>query len=153
MYQSIYVPVDNSRHSNRAIDTALALGKGFASRLGGCHVYAAKMHDYRFKQMEFTLPEEYLVEQELHRQRKIHDSLITMGLELISECYLEPMRQRCTEEGLEFAGKMMDGKHSTELVRDIGDSDYDLVVLGVLGIGRTRDSQVGSVCARVASES
>ena len=37
------------------------------------------MHDYRFKQMEFTLPEEYLEEPELHRQRKIHDSLILHG--------------------------------------------------------------------------
>jgi nucleotide-binding universal stress UspA family protein len=111
------------------------------------------MHDYRFKQMEFTLPEEYLVEQELHRQRKIHDSLITMGLELISDCYLESMKQQCEREGVAFDGKMMDGKHSTELVRDIGESGYDLVVLGVLGIGRTRDSQVGSVCSRVAQES
>src|SRR4029079_6223885 len=98
----------------------------------------AKMHDYRFKQMEFTLPEEYLVEQELHRQRKIHDSLITMGLELIAYCDLETMKQRCEGEGLAFTGKMMDGKHSTELVKDIAESGYDLVVLGVLGIGRTR---------------
>jgi nucleotide-binding universal stress UspA family protein len=103
--------------------------------------------------MEFTLPEEYLVEQELHRQRKIHDSLITMGLELISDCYLESMKGLCEREGVAFSGKMMDGKHSTELVRDIGESGYDLVVLGVLGIGRTRDSQVGSVCSRVAQES
>jgi nucleotide-binding universal stress UspA family protein len=153
MYSNILVPVDNSRHSNRAIDTGVALGKRFGGRLVGCHVYAAKMHDYRFKQMEFTLPEEYLVEQELHRQRKIHDSLITMGLELISDCYLESMKGLCEREGVAFAGKMMDGKHSTELVRDIRDNGYDLVVLGVLGIGRTRDSQVGSVCSRIAQES
>ncbi|HET9768432.1 MAG TPA: universal stress protein [Thermoanaerobaculia bacterium] len=153
MYSNILVPVDNSRHSNRAIDTGLELGKRFGAKLVGCHVYAAKMHDYRFKQMEFTLPEEYLVEQELHRQRKIHDSLITMGLELISDCYLESMKGQCEREGVAFEGKMMDGKHSTELVRDIGESNYDLVVLGVLGIGRTRDSQVGSVCARIAQES
>jgi nucleotide-binding universal stress UspA family protein len=152
-YQNIYVPVDNSRHSNRAIEVAAQLGKSFEGALVGCHVYAAKMHDYRFKQMEFTLPEEYLVEQELHRQRKIHDSLITMGLELISDCYLQPVRQRCEAEGIPFTGKMMDGKHSTELVKDIEESDYDLVVLGVLGLGRTRDSQVGSVCSRVAAES
>ena len=153
MYQNILVPVDNSRHSNRAIDTGVELGKRFGGALVGCHVYAAKMHDYRFKQMEFTLPEEYLVEQELHRQRKIHDSLITMGLELISDCYLESMKGLCEREGVAFSGKMMDGKHSTELVRDIGESGYDLVVLGVLGIGRTRDSQVGSVCSRVTQES
>ncbi|HVS02899.1 MAG TPA: universal stress protein [Thermoanaerobaculia bacterium] len=153
MYQTIYVPVDNSRHSNRAVDSALALGKSFGSKLVGCHVYAARMHDYRFKQMEFTLPEEYLVEQELHRQRKIHDSLITMGLELVSDCYLEPMKAMCAEAGLDYEGKMMDGKHSVELVRDIADNPgYDLVVLGALGVGRTRDSQLGSVCNRIALE-
>ncbi len=151
-YQSIYVPVDNSPHSNRAIDAALAIGRAFEAKMTGCHVYAARMHDYRFKQMEYTLPEEYLVESELARQRKIHDSLITMGLELISDCYLEEMDRRCQEAGLPCERKMMDGKHAVEILRDVAGSDYDLVVLGAVGIGRTRDSQLGSVCARVARE-
>jgi nucleotide-binding universal stress UspA family protein len=43
---------------------------------------------------------------------------------------------------------MMDGKHSTEIVADVNAGDYDLVVLGVLGLGRVRDSSVGSVCER-----
>lgn len=151
MYQKIYVPVDNSGHSNRAIDQALALGKSYGSKLVGCHVYAARMHDYRFKQMEYTLPEEYLVESELARQRKIHDSLITMGLELISDCYLETIDSRAKEEGLECERRMVDGKHSTEILRDLAEAeDVDLVVLGAVGIGRTKDSQIGSVCARVA---
>ena len=91
MYQSIYVPVDNSDYSNRAVACAVELGKAFDAKLVGCHVYAASMHDYRFKQMEYTLPEEYLDEVELERQRKIHDSLITMGLKLISDSYLDGM--------------------------------------------------------------
>ncbi len=149
MYQKIYVPVDNSVHSNEAIEVGVALGKAMGSKMVGCHVYAARMHDYRFKQMEFTLPEEYLEETELERQRKIHDSLITMGLKLISDSYLAPMEKRCKETGLEFEPRMMDGKHSTELLRDIESNDYDLVVLGSLGLGRVRDSQLGSVCERV----
>lgn len=152
MYKTVYVPVDNSDHSNRAVQTSLAVGKAFESKLVGCHVYAAKMHDYRFKQMEFTLPEEYLEENELHRQRKIHDSLITMGLELISDCYLTDMDRLAQAAGLTFEPKMMDGKHSTELIKDIEDSEYDLVVLGALGIGRTRDAQIGSVCQRITRE-
>jgi len=152
MYQSIYIPVDNSAHSNRAIEQAIRLGQAFESKLTGCHVYAARMHDYRFKQMEYTLPEEYLVEKELSRQRKIHDSLITMGLELISDCYLEDLDRRAAEGGLVCERKMMDGKHSTELLRDIAVSDYDLVVMGIVGIGRTRDSQIGSVAARLSRE-
>ena len=152
MYKTIYVPVDNSDHSNRAVQHSLAIGKAFDSKLVGCHVYAAKMHDYRFKQMEFTLPEEYLEENELHRQRKIHDSLITMGLELISDCYLTDMDKLARAAGLDFEPKMMDGKHSTELIKDIESSEYDLVVLGALGIGRTRDAQIGSVCQRITRE-
>jgi nucleotide-binding universal stress UspA family protein len=149
MYKSIYVPVDNSDHSNRAVERAVALGGAFESKLAGCHVYAARMHDYRFKQMEYTLPEEYLEETELERQRKIHDSLITMGLQLISDSYLTPMAKSCLAAALPFEPRMMDGKHHVEVLKDINQGDYDLVVLGALGLGKVRDSQIGSVCERV----
>ena len=150
MYKKIYVPVDNSDHSNQAIALSIGLGRSFGSKMVGCHVYAARMHDYRFKQMEYTLPDEYLEDTELNRQRKIHDSLITMGLKLISDSYLTAMEEQCQEAGLEFEPRMMDGKHSEEIIKDLAVlSDVDLVVLGVLGLGRVRDSQVGAVCERV----
>ena len=57
------------------------LGKAFGRRWSAATSTRRKMHDYRFKQMEYTLPEEYLDEVELERQRKIHDSLITHGPE------------------------------------------------------------------------
>jgi nucleotide-binding universal stress UspA family protein len=150
MYKSIYVPVDNSDHSNRAVASAVGLGKAFSAKLVGCHVYAAGLHDYRFRQMEYTLPEEYLDEVELERQRKIHDSLITMGLRLISDSYLDGMSRMCKESSLEFEPRMMDGKHHAEILKDLDGSQHDLVVIGALGIGRARDSVIGSVCERVA---
>jgi len=153
MYKSIYVPVDNSELSNRAIASALELGKAYSAKLVGCHVYAAKLHDYRFRQMEYTLPEEYIDEVELERQRKIHDSLITMGLKLISDSYLDGMSRKCGESGLAFEPRMMDGKHHIEILKDLAGSEHDLVVLGALGIGRARDSMIGSVCERVARQS
>jgi nucleotide-binding universal stress UspA family protein len=153
MYKSIYVPVDNSDHSNRAVASAVALGKAYSAKLVGCHVYAAKLHDYRFRQMEYTLPEEYIDEVELERQRKIHDSLITMGLKLISDSYLDGMSRLCGESGLEFEPRMMDGKHHAEILKDLAGSQPDLVVIGALGIGRARDSVIGSVCERVARQS
>jgi len=152
MYKSIYVPVDNSDHSNRAVACSLALGKAFSAKLVGCHVYAAKLHDYRFRQMEYTLPEEYIDEVELERQRKIHDSLITMGLKLISDSYLDGMSRLCGESGLVFEPRMMDGKHHVEILKDLAGSEHDLVVIGALGVGRARDSVIGSVCERVARQ-
>ena len=130
MYKKIYVPVDNSAHSNRAVESSVRLGKAFGSEIVGCHVYAAKMHDYRFKQMEYSLPEEYLEENELERQRKIHDSLITMGLKLISDSYLEGIKVLCEREQLPFEARMIDGKNHTEICRDLRGSDSDLVIIG-----------------------
>jgi len=149
MFKHIYVPVDNSDYSNRAIDLAIELGRTFGSRLTGCHVYAARLHDYRFKQMEYTLPEEYKDETELERQRKIHDSLIAMGLQLISDSYLEVMGQKAAAAGLGFERKMIDGKHYKALIEDVRGSDYDLVIMGALGMGAVKDSQLGSVTERL----
>src|SRR5205809_6626179 len=149
MYQHIYVPVDNSDYSNRAIDLAVELGRAFGAKLTGCHVYAARLHDYRFKQMEYTLPEEYKDENELERQRKIHDSLIAMGLQLISDSYLDVMGRKAEEAGLAFDRKMVDGTHYTASIEDAQASGYDLVVMGALGMGAVKDSQLGSVTERV----
>jgi nucleotide-binding universal stress UspA family protein len=149
MFETIYVPVDNSDYSNASIDIAIELARAFGSRLVGSHVYAARMHDYRFKQMEYTLPEEYQDEQELERQRKIHDTLITRGLRLISDSYLDVMEARCAMTQLPFQPKTFDGQNWQELVKDIEASRYDLVILGALGMGAVKESQIGSVCERV----
>src|SRR5713101_8373531 len=148
MFKHIYVPVDNSDCSNWAIDLGVERAKAFGAKLTGCHVYAARLHDYRFKQMEYTLPEEYKDETELERQRKIHDSLIAMGLQLISDSYLDVMDGKCAEAGLAFERKMIDGKHYKVLIEDTLASDYDLVVMGALGMGAVKDSQLGSVTER-----
>jgi len=148
MYKTIYVPVDNSEHSNAAIDLAVDLGKAFGADLVGSHVYAAKMHDYRFRQMEYTLPPEYQHEEEMEKQRRIHDSLITMGLQLISDSYLEVMARKARAAGLTCRNVMIDGKNYAELVRDIRASNYDLVVIGALGMGAVKASSLGSVCER-----
>ena len=149
MFKKIYVPVDSSEHSMTSAELAIDLAKRFGAELVGCHAYAARMHDIRFRQMEYTLPSEYQVEQELEKQRSIHDTLITMGLELISDSYLEVMKKRCEIEKLPFEPKMMDGRNFKVLVDDINNSDYDLVILGALGLGAVRDSTIGSVCERV----
>src|ERR671923_2396446 len=138
MYKHVYVPVDNSEHSNRAIELAVELGRAFGARVTGSHVYAARLHDYRFKQMEYTLPEEYKDENELERQRKIHDSLIAMGLQLISDSYLDVMGRKAEAAGLAFERRMMGGKDYKVLVEDALASDYDLVVIGALGMGAVK---------------
>lgn len=148
MYKSIYIPVDNSDFSNTAIDIGMVLAQQFGSKVIGSHAYAAKLHDKRFKQMEAGLPEEYHDENELERQRKIHDSLITRGLEIITDSYLDIIDKKASESNVPVERVSLEGKNYKVLVEDIIKNGYDLVILGALGVGAVKESMIGSVTER-----
>ena len=149
MYKTIYIPVDNSDHSNMAVDLGVQLAQEFGSKIVGSHVYAAKMHDKRFKQMEAGLPEEYHDEKELDRQRKIHDSLITRGLQIITDSYLDYVDQKCTESNLPLERRSLEGRNWKVLAEDINTNAYDLTIMGSLGVGAVKDSVIGSNTERI----
>ena len=148
-YRHIYVAVDNSPASNGAIEMAAMLGRASGARLTGCHVYAAGLHETRFQQMEEGLPERYQKEGEIKRQRKVHDSLIRRGLELIADSYLDVFQKRCEEAGVTFERHALEGKNYAVLLQDIERSGCDLVVLGADGLGALGDGSLGSVCERI----
>lgn len=149
MYKTIYIPVDNSDHSNTAVETGIHLAKTFGSKIVGSHVYAAKMHDKRFKQMEAGLPEEYHDEKELDRQRQVHDSLITRGLQIITDSYLDFVDKKCTEANLPLERRSLEGRNWKVLAEDINTNAYDLVIMGALGVGAVKDSVIGSNTERL----
>ncbi len=148
-YGKIFAAVDGSELSSAAMDLAVRIGKGNGSELYGCHVYAAKLHDQRFRAMEGGLPEKYQEEEELEKQRDVHDSLITQGLELITDSYLEHMSGLCQQAELPFTGISLEGRNWQALVEDIEAHDYDLIALGAFGIGRVSRSLLGTVSERV----
>ncbi len=149
MYKKILVPLDNSPYAEGSSTAAVSLASAFGAEIVGSHVYAARMHERRFRQLEATLPEEYLVDRELVRQRAVHDSLISLGLQLISDSYLDSMEERCREAEVPFSRKTFEGKNWERLVEDVNESDYDLVLLGAHGHGVTRSDTIGSVALRV----
>ena len=149
MYKEILLPIDNSRYSDFGIDMGVALAKKFQSHLTGNHVYAARLHDNRFKQMESGLPEKYQGEKELQRQRDIHDGLITKGLEIISDSFLDAFEERCRIADIKCSKKTHEGKNYAKIVEDVQAAPYDLVIIGIQGLGAVNGSMIGSVCERV----
>ncbi|MCZ6581399.1 MAG: universal stress protein, partial [Nitrospirae bacterium] len=135
--------------SNMAVDLGVKLAKEFGSKIVGSHVYAAKMHDKRFKQMEAGLPEEYHDEKELDRQRQIHDSLITRGLQIITDSYLDYVDKKCSEANLPLERRALEGRNWKVLAEDINTNGYDLTIMGALGVGAVKDSVIGSNTERV----
>lgn len=152
-YRSILVAVDSSDHSNRAFDEAVNLAAHWGSRITGTHAYAAKMHDMRFRQMEGGLPEQYRVEQELEHQREVHDELITRGLSIITDSYLDQIEQRCRQTDIGFHRVSLEGKNYRALVNELNRGDYDLLVIGAVGVGAIDGSRIGSVCGRTLRRS
>jgi nucleotide-binding universal stress UspA family protein len=150
MYQSIYLPLDNSAHALAGLDLAIRIAQQTGGHLTGSHVYAAKLHDRRFRQMEGGLPEPYRKEEKLVEQRDIHDDLITRGLQVISDSYLDVFETRCVVASVPHVEVSLEGKNWQKLVEDIATSDADLVVMGALGLGAVESSLLGSVCERVA---
>jgi nucleotide-binding universal stress UspA family protein/rubrerythrin len=149
MYKEIYVPVDNSDYSNQACVIGVDVARQFGGRVAGCHAYAAKMHDVRFRQMESGLPEEFRDEDEMKRQRKIHDQLITKGLEIITDSYIDVLEPLCEKYDVELVRRSLEGKNFKVIVEDVNENDFDLVVMGAMGMAAVKDTVLGTVTERV----
>ncbi len=149
MYKSIHIPIDNSDYSHYCTDMGISLAGRFGAQLVGSHVYGAGLHDRRFKDMEGGLPGCYREEEKLSKSRIIHNSLIEDGLREISNAYLNSFKEKCTEAGIPFDCKIMEGKNWFELVKEVRNHPPDLMIIGLRGLGALNGSLIGSVCERV----
>ncbi|MDH4284444.1 MAG: universal stress protein [Gallionellaceae bacterium] len=154
LHRRILLALDSSDHSNTATQIAAELAQLVEEAvITGSHVYAAKLHDRRFRQMEGGLPEQFRQEEELERQRDVHDDLITRGLSIITDSYLDQAETRCGQLDISFKRCSLEGKNYRELARETNSGEHDLLVMGAMGLGAIQGSRLGTVCRRVARRS
>ena len=118
MYREIFVPVDNSEHSHWAVDRAIEVCSRSDGQITGNHVYAARLHDVRFRQLETGLPAQFQSAEEIKRQRKVHDKLIEKGLQLISDSFLDQTSKACEAAGVPLTRQLLEGIHFEEIIRE-----------------------------------
>ena len=145
----ILVALDASDHAERALEEAVRLAGSAGGTVTGIHAYAAKLHDNRFRQMEGGLPERYRKEQEMERQREVHDSLITRGLGIISDSYHDSAAPLCEAAGVAYRRLSPEGKNYRRIVEAASAGEHDVLALGALGLGAVPGAVVGTVCERV----
>jgi len=119
VYREIFVPVDNSQHSDWAVDRAIELCKRSGGRITGNHVYAARLHDVRFRQLETGLPARFQTPAEIKKQRKIHDKLIEKGLQLIADSFLDRLGARCDAAGVRLTRQLLEGINYEEITNEV----------------------------------
>ena len=150
-YRRILLGVDSSARADDAITQAGIIAGAYGSTVVAAHVYAARLHDQRFEDLEPGLPEKYQDPKRLERSRRTHDSLIGKGLELISDSYLEDARVKLN--GFAVEGRSLEGKNYLELAKESTDG-YDLAIIGSSGLGLASvnggapPGALGSVCER-----
>src|SRR5467141_939240 len=88
-------------------------------RITGNHVYAARLHDVRFRQLETGLPAQFQTPDEIKKQRKIHDKLIEKGLQLIADSFLDQLGKRCEAAGVGLTRQLLEGINYEEIVNEV----------------------------------
>src|ERR687893_1837592 len=85
----------------------------------------------------------------MKRQRKIHDQLITKGLEIITDSYIDVLEPLCEKYDVELVRRSLEGKNFKVIVEDVNANDFDLVVIGAMGMAAVKDTVLGTVTERV----
>src|SRR3954469_21869537 len=135
-YREVFVPVDNSPHSGWAVDRAIELCRASGGRITGNHVYAARLHDVRFRQLETGLPAQFQTPEEIKRQRKVHDKLIEKGLQLIADSFLDQLGKRCEARGVPLTRQLLEGINYEEIVKEVNRGEGRLP--GLIGFDPNR---------------
>jgi nucleotide-binding universal stress UspA family protein len=136
VYREIFVPVDNSQHSDWAVERAIELCQRAGGRITGNHVYAARLHDIRFRQLETGLPAQFQTPEEIKRQRKVHDKLIEKGLQLIADSFLDQLGKRCETAQVPLTRQLLEGINYEEIVNEVNRGEGRLP--GLIGFDPNR---------------
>ncbi len=136
LYRQVFVPVDNSSFSDWAVDRAIEICSKTGGRITGNHVYAARLHDVRFRQLETGLPAQFQTPEEIKRQRKIHDKLIEKGLQLIADSFLDQMAERCEAARVPLTRQLLEGINYEEIVKEVNRGEGRLP--GLIGFDPNR---------------
>jgi len=136
VYREIFAPVDNSQCADWAVDRALELCRKSGGHVTGNHVYAARLHDVRFRQLETGLPARFQTAEEIKKQRKIHDKLIEKGLQLIADSFLDQLGKRCEAAGVPLTRQLLEGINYEEIVNEVNRGEGRLP--GLIGFDPNR---------------
>jgi nucleotide-binding universal stress UspA family protein len=149
MYTTIVVALDGSEPSIRGGEIALAVARSCGARLLAAHIYGARLHGQRFRDMEPGLPDTYQQPEAMQRLRGSHDSLIEEGFQTLSVGFVEHFLAAAAEAGVEATPHVAEGRNYVGLLDLARREAADLLVLGATGLGALEDGLLGTTAARV----
>ncbi|MBN1291263.1 MAG: universal stress protein [Candidatus Latescibacteria bacterium] len=149
MYSKILVALDGSEYSLIGGAIALELAKNIGAEVIAAHIFDARLHSVRFREMESTLPSKYQDQNTLKELRDAHNDLIFEGFEALSKGYMEQFLEKARENGVFVSQIQKEGRNYIQLLQIAEDQNINLIVLGAHGLGNLNDGNTGSNMNRV----
>jgi nucleotide-binding universal stress UspA family protein len=149
MYSRILVALDGSEYADVGGEVALALARGKDCSLTACHIYDARLHSKRFRDMEPVLPPQYQDEMTIREVRDAHGGLISEGFEALSKGYVEPYVARVKHDGNRIMPVYREGRNYVRLLQVAEEEQADVILLGAHGLGDIQDGYLGSTATRI----
>jgi len=145
----VLVCLDGSPDSNAAAALALELARFEGRRVIAAHVYDARIHESRFRQMEPGLPQQYQAKEGLKELRNSHGTLMSDGFKALSRGYMEEFLTMAREAKVDVETVVEEGRNYVGLLRIFQRTKPGLTALGAAGLGDTGDGMLGSTAARL----
>lgn len=161
--KKILVPIDGSENSRRALIEAKKWGESFKAKVVILNVVdGTSVHLYRDpyrakdKDLEHYLADEYGMKKTIKGSTDLEEELLEATF--INEAVVDSGKKLLEEELLLFQGfpgevetKLRRGNPSKEIIKEIDENDYDLVVIGSRGLGAFSRVLLGSVSNKVVN--
>jgi nucleotide-binding universal stress UspA family protein len=149
MYSKILVALDGSKYSLAGGEIAISLAQKLGSEIIASHIYDAKIHSQRFRDMEPILPEKYQEESSITHLRESHKGLIFEGFEALSKGYMDEYLENAKHKGVHVTQLNREGRNYIELLNIARERSVNLVILGAHGLGEGVEGLLGSTALRV----
>jgi nucleotide-binding universal stress UspA family protein len=150
MIKAILVPVDGSKHSEKALDYALDLAETSNASVTILHVMPPLEYPSLPYQSEYSpasVGGSGLAREPIWTEEFSHN--VETDCELMLKTTLE--RSKKLKPNLNITSKLVRGRPDDMIIETAHEGNYDLVVVGSRGRGGARETLLGSVSHSVAN--
>lgn len=139
LFGKILVPLDGSEHSVRALETAIEMAKKFDASITLIHVYSVSVAPVIMPEPTTLTPSGVPVMTPAEVSKMV-DAARDVGNRILKDG-----EQKVESQNIQVEMVLKEGNTVQEITKVANEGRFDLIVMGVKGIGRLRELLVGSV--------
>jgi nucleotide-binding universal stress UspA family protein len=139
LFGKILVPLDGSEHSLRALETAIEIAKKFDGNITLIHVYSVSVAPVIMPEPTTLTPSGVPVMAPAEVSKMV-DAARDVGNQILTD-----EKRKVESQNIQVETVLKEGNTVQEITKVANEGKFDLIVMGVKGIGKLRELLVGSV--------